>query len=116
MLAWSLLAAAGAARAQEVTLPYVSAIDGIPAGPFYFKPFLGISVSEETNPLYEPEQTNPQRDVVSRANLAVEAMLPFKNSYARLSYNGVFRRFATTDVPNPDSRNVVAELSLRFYS
>jgi len=102
------------ARAQEDRLPPVAVVDGIPAGPFYLRPFLGISTTEESNPLYEPDAADPSADLVSRANLAFEAMLPFKKSYARVGYNGVFRRFAQTDVPNPDSRNVQGELSLLF--
>jgi hypothetical protein len=116
---WLLAAAvlaAGSARGQETTLPYPQDIDGIPAGPFYLKPLLGIGVSGETNPLYEPEQTDPETDVVSRAALEFDAMLPFKNSYARVGYRGVYRSFAKNDVPDPKSRDVIAELSLKFSS
>jgi len=116
---WALLAvmlAAGSARAQQTTLPYQQAIDGIPAGPFYLKPLFGLGVSGETNPLYEPAQTDPDSDVVSRAALDFDALLPFKNSYARAGYRGVFRSFAKNDVPDPKSRDVIAELSLKFSS
>jgi hypothetical protein len=114
---WLLLAvlfAAGSAEAQQTTLPYEQAIDGIPAGPFFLKPLLGVGVSGETNPLYAPDSANPDGDVVSRAALEFDAILPFKNSYARAGYNGVFRRFASDQIPNLKSRDVIAELSLKF--
>jgi hypothetical protein len=110
-LVLAALVSGGRVRAQENQLPPPAAVEGIPAGPCYLTPFLGLGVSYETNPFYQPVSKS---DVITRANLALGAMFPFHKSYFRVGYDGLFRRFAQTTVTNTDSRDVLGELSLLF--
>lgn len=101
--------------AQDASLPPPTPIDGLPAGPFFLKPSLGLGVAKETNPFYATD-ADAQSDVVARAMPKLSAMLPFSNSYFLASYDGIFRHYDTIQVNETTSTALVGELSLQFAS
>jgi len=110
-LALALVLSGKAAFAQEGGLPSPAVIDGIPVGPVYFQPFVGLGVSRETNPFF---QTSAQADTVARAHPGLGILFPFLKSYLRASYEATFRHYQETQVTNSDSDYLSAELSLLF--
>jgi len=55
-------------------------------------------------------------DVIAVLNPAVMATLPFRNSWFRLAYDGVFRNYANDVTASNNSQDVQADLALRFSS
>ena len=112
-LAFVLALVGRGALAQETDLPDPAPVEGIPAGPIYLQPYVGVGVSYETNPFY---QVVSESDTVARLNPGLGIMFPFLKSYLRGSYDATFRRYDQTDVTNTDSDALLGELSLLFGS
>jgi hypothetical protein len=110
-LALALVLSGTKALAQEGGLPSPAVIEGIPVGPVYLQPFVGLGVSRETNPFF---QTSAQSDTVARANPGLGILFPFLKSYLRASYEATFRHYQETQVTNSDSDYLAAELSMLF--
>jgi hypothetical protein len=107
------LLGAAPALAQADPIPPPAPVVGIPAGPTYLQPALGLSVAEQTNPFYLPD---PDGDVVMRTSLFFGVIVPFRNSYFRAATDATFRRYATLEVSDPNSNDLSGELSLLFGS
>jgi hypothetical protein len=101
------------APAAETVLP-----PGFQVGPMFVAPSLVAGLFVDSNPfLRSPESVLPGEqldDVVLRLNPAIIATLPFRNSWFRFGYDGVFRHYRDSTTTDNNSQDVVVELSMLF--
>jgi hypothetical protein len=100
-------------RADEAVLPI-----GFQVGKLFVAPSLAAGMFVDSNPFFRSTgSTLPGEkvgDIYLRLNPAVVATLPFRNSWFRVAYDGVFRDYKDATTKSNNAQDVAAELSLLF--
>ena len=111
-----LIGLAGRARAEsDTSLP-----PGFQWGSLFVAPSLATGLFVNSNPFnrsYDDLANSKNAgDIISILNPAVIATLPFRNSYFRTTYAGVFRNYQDPNTASNNAQDLQVDLNLRFAS
>lgn len=87
-------------------------------GPIFVAPSLAAGLFVTDNPFFRSTDSiapgEDIGDIIAVANPAVVATIPFRNSWFRIGYDGVFRNYGNATTASNNAQDIGAELSLFF--
>ena len=110
-LGLTLLSAAGVLAGTEEDIP-----DGMPAGPFFFAPWLNTEVLADDNIFRRAETQGPTADVATTVRAGVTASIPIRMSNLEIGYEGSTFFYRDADFVDTETHTGFAVFDLNFSS